>query len=294
MSSSKFIGTGVAMVTPFKSDKSVDFDALTHLTEHIINNGPEYLVVLGTTAETATLNKDEKQAVVSHILKINNGRLPVVIGIGGNNTQEVVNQIASFDFTGIDGLLSASPAYNKPNQQGLYEHYKAIAEASPVPVILYNVPSRTASNIDAETTVRLAHDFDNIVAIKEATNDMNQVAHIAKNKPNDFLLISGNDNLALPVAALGGSGNISVIANAYPQLFSDMVRNVIKGDYELARKQQFDLLESIDAIFEDGNPGGIKAVLEILGIVPNHLRLPLVPVNDETYKKLQQLSAKLA
>lgn len=294
MSSSKFIGTGVAMVTPFSSDKSVDFDALTKLTEHIINNGPEYLVVLGTTAETATLNKDEKQAVVSHILKVNNGRLPVVIGIGGNNTQELVTQIKNFDFTGIDGLLSASPAYNKPNQQGLYEHYKAIAEVSPVPVILYNVPSRTASNIEAETTVRLAHDFDNIVAIKEATNDMNQVAHIAKNKPKDFLLISGNDNLALPVAALGGSGNISVIANAYPQLFSDMVRNAIKGDYVLARKQQFDLLESIDAIFEDGNPGGIKAVLEILDIVPNHLRLPLTPVNEETFNKLQQLSKKLA
>ncbi len=294
MSSSKFVGTGVAMVTPFRRDKSIDFGSLTKITEHIINNGVDYLVVLGTTAESVTLSKDEKLAVVNHILEVNKGKLPVVVGIGGNNTQEVVNQIKDFDFSGIDGLLSAAPAYNKPNQRGMYEHYQEIASASPVPVILYNVPSRTSSNLDAETTVQLAHDFENIVAVKEATNDMNQVLHIAKNKPEDFLLLSGNDNLSLQMIALGGSGTVSVIANAYPKKFSDMIRLALDGKIVEARKLQFELLDIIDAIFEDGNPAGVKAVLRMMDIVPNHLRLPLTRVNKSTYAKLQKLKEQLA
>ena len=294
MSSSKFVGTGVAMVTPFRKDKSVDFNSLTKITEHIINNGVDYLVVLGTTAESVTLSKDEKLAVINHVLEVNKGKVPIVVGISGNNTQEVVNQIKEFDFTGIDGLLSAAPAYNKPNQQGLYEHYQEIASTSPVPVILYNVPSRTSSNLSAETTVRLAQDFENVVAIKEATNDMNQIAHIAKNKPEDFLLISGNDNLSLQMIALGGCGTISVIGNAYPKEFSDMIRLALDGNFSEARKLQFQLLDIIDAIFEDGNPAGIKAVLKMMDILPNYLRLPLVRVNKTTYNKLQRLMEELA
>jgi len=282
----KFSGTGVAIVTPFRYDDSIDFTALRNLVEFQIQNKVEYLVVLGTTGESVTLTSDEKRAVVDTVLETVNGRIPVVVGIGGNNTQDIINKIKHFDFTGIDGILSVSPYYNKPNQSGLYEHYKAIAAASPVPVILYNIPGRTGMNICAETTLRLASDFKNIIAIKEASGNLSQIMEIIKGKPDHFEVISGDDLLALPIVALGGKGVISVVANAYPLQMSELVRLALAGKIEEARKIHYSLQHLINLLFVEGNPAGIKATLEIKKLTTAHVRLPLVKVSQNTYEKI--------
>jgi len=282
----KFSGTGVAIVTPFRYDDSIDFTALRNLVEFQIQNKVEYLVVLGTTGESVTLTSDEKRAVVDTVLETVNGRIPVVVGIGGNNTQDIINKIKHFDFTGIDGILSVSPYYNKPNQSGLYEHYKAIAAASPVPVILYNIPGRTGMNICAETTLRLASDFKNIIAIKEASGNLSQIMEIIKGKPDHFEVISGDDLLALPIVALGGKGVISVVANAYPLQMSELVRLALAEKIEEARKIHYSLQHLINLLFVEGNPAGIKATLEIKKLTTAHVRLPLVKISQNTYEKI--------
>lgn len=284
----ELVGTGVALVTPFQKDGSLDFDGLTRLVNHMIDGGMDYLVVLGTTGETATLDSDEQLAVLQHVKKVNEGRLPLVIGMGGNNTAKLIKEIKSANLEGFCAILSASPYYNKPTQEGIYQHYKAVAEVSPLPIILYNVPGRTASNITAATTLRLANDFKNIAAIKEASEDMDQVMEIIGNKPADFLVISGEDGLTFPITAAGGSGVISVVANAYPKEFSEMVRNTLKGNLEEAKRTHYQLKYFIDLIFAEGNPGGIKAALEIMNICEDNLRLPLWNVSKELKDKLKK------
>lgn len=278
----KFFGTGVAMVTPFQPDGQVDFDGLNNLIEHLIDGGVEYLVVLGTTGESATLSKDEKKKIFKCVAEKNNGRLPLVAGIGGNDTREVVELIKGFDSTGYDAILSVSPYYNKPTQDGIYQHYKAIAQASALPVILYNVPGRTGSNIAPETTVRLANDFDNIIGIKEAAGNFDQFNQILRDMPEDFLFISGDDPVTLPLIAMGGAGLISVVGNALPRELSDMVRQCLAGDFKTARKAHFSLIEFTRLMFAEGNPAGVKSALKQLGICADNLRLPLVPVSNAT------------
>ena len=288
---SKFKGTGVAIVTPFKADKSVDYDALERLVEHLVSNGIDYLVVQGTTGESVTLTKEEKKETLAFIQKINNGRIPVVLGIGGNCTATVVETLKTTDLTGVDAILSVSPYYNKPTQEGIYQHYKAIAEASPLPIILYNVPGRTSSNILASTTLRLARDFKNIIAVKEASGNLEQCMEIINNKPEGFLVISGDDALTLPIIASGGDGVISVIANAFPLGFSDMVRAALKADLHTAQKLHYKYFEMIHYLFVEGNPAGVKAALKILNITGDTVRLPLVNVGDMTYMKIKELIA---
>jgi 4-hydroxy-tetrahydrodipicolinate synthase len=293
MPEKKFIGTGVAIITPFRKDDSIDFKSLAKLIEHLITNKVDYLVVLGTTGETPTLLKDERKAVTNFVKEACAGRIPLVVGIGGNNTQELVSRIKKTKFEGIDAVLSVAPYYNKPSQKGLYTHYKTIASYSPVPVIIYNVPGRTGSNISAETTLRLAHDHNNNFAgIKEASGNMLQIMNIIRNKPDDFLVISGDDALTLPMISLGGSGAISVVANAFPWEFSEMVRLALANKYPEARKLHFELLEIIEQIFLDGSPAGIKAALNIMGFVQNHVRLPLSTVSRATYNRLVELIKK--
>jgi 4-hydroxy-tetrahydrodipicolinate synthase len=289
----KFTGTGVAIVTPFRNDGSVDFKSLEKILEHIINGGVNYVVALGTTGESVTLSKDEKKAVVNYVVDTVDKRIPVVVGIGGNNTEEVVNTISTTDFDNIDAILSVSPYYNKPSQQGLYLHFKAISSISPVPVILYNVPGRTGSNMTAETTVKLAGEFSNIIGIKEASGNMAQIMQLIKTKPKNFLVISGDDALALPMIAMGGAGVISVVANAYPREFSEMVNLALKGDIIKANAPHYKMLELINALFEEGNPSGVKAVLEILKIAHNNVRLPLTQISDKHYSKLETLVKRI-
>jgi 4-hydroxy-tetrahydrodipicolinate synthase len=280
-------GTGVAVITPFTADKKLDDKALEQVINRLIYGGVEYLVILGTTGESVTLSKDEKRQVLDIALETADGRVPMIIGIGGNNTHEVVETIQHTDLDGWDAILSVSPYYNKPTQEGIYQHYKAISEASPKPILLYNVPGRTASNISAETTLRLANDFKNIIGTKEASGNFDQCMQIIKNKPADFLVISGDDAITLPLMAAGMDGVISVIANAYPKEFSDMVRACLRGNFEEARKLHYDLLDVTNLIFAEGNPGGIKALMEIKGIIKNELRLPLYKISDALYKKLE-------
>jgi 4-hydroxy-tetrahydrodipicolinate synthase len=284
----KFRGTGVAIVTPFKNDSSIDFSALGRVVNHVIKGGVNYIVVLGTTGESVTLSKDEKKAVVCYIKEAIDNRLPLVVGIGGNNTQEVINQVRNTDLAGVDGILSVAPYYNKPNQRGLFQHFKAIATASPVPVILYNVPGRTCSNITAETCIQLAHDCENIVAIKEASGDMEQIMKIVKDKPENFLVISGNDIDTIPIIAIGGSGVISVLGNAFPAECSEMVNNSLKFNFKVAREIQFRFLEITELLFTDGNPAGVKAMLNLMNLCQNILRLPLVPVSKQIYTRIQK------
>jgi len=285
----RFSGTGIALVTPFKKDDSVDFRALADVVEHVVKNGIEYLVALGTTGETPVLSEDEQKAIVRHIIEVNQGRVPVVVGMGGNNTAALTRKINSWDLSGVDAILTASPYYNKPSQRGIHAHYMAVAEASPLPVIIYNVPSRTGSNISADTTLTLASESEKFIGIKEASGDMNQVMAIAEKKPERFLLISGDDALALPMISLGGSGVISVVGNAFPRQFSEMVRLALANRWEEARRIHFSLLEIIRQLFTEGSPPGIKAALNILNICENHVRLPLVPVSRSTYAKLDEL-----
>lgn len=285
----KFIGTGVAIVTPFHKYGTIDFNSLGKVIEHVITQGVNYIVALGTTGESVTLTADEKVAVIDYVIENVDKRVPVVIGMGGNKTQEVVNFIKSVSFDGIDAILSVSPYYNKPQQRGLYRHYENIAAACPVPVILYNVPGRTSSNISAETVLKLSKNIDNIIGIKEASGDLTQCMEIIKNKPEDFLVISGDDLLTLPIIAIGGNGVISVVANAFPKEFSEMVTAAIRGDFKSAREIHYKLTEIINALFADGNPAGIKAALDILGHCSNNLRLPLVKVNKSVYNQLKTL-----
>ncbi len=290
MSKKKLIGTGVAIVTPFHSSGNVDFSSLVALVEHVVAGGVDFVVALGTTAEAATMNADEKRAVVDTVYDTIAGRCGFVVGAGGNNTHRVVEDISALDGSKVDAVLSVSPYYNKPSQKGIYAHFKELALSTDLPLILYNVPGRTASNISADTVLKLAADFDNIVAVKEASGDMNQIMYIIKNKPEDFIVLSGDDALTLPILAAGGDGVISVVANAYPKTFSDMVNQMIKGgDRFAALRNHYQLLDVINVLFEDGNPGGIKALLEIMGILKNNLRLPLVRVNRQVYNKLRYL-----
>ncbi|MDT8393508.1 MAG: 4-hydroxy-tetrahydrodipicolinate synthase [Bacteroidales bacterium] len=293
MKTKQFTGTGVALVTPFHNYGTIDFTSLGRLVDHVIEGGVDFLVALGTTSEAPVLSADEKNAILEYIVDQADKRVPVVVGMGGNNTQLIADTMKSLDGTGIDAILSVTPYYNKPNQKGLYYHFKSIAAASPVPVILYNVPGRTGSNMSAETTLRLAHDFSNITAIKEASGNMSQIMEIIRNKPEHFTVLSGDDVLTLPMMAMGAEGVISVVANAYPGKFSTMVRLAMEGNITSAREKHYDLLQMMEAMFEDGNPAGVKAVLSLLEIAGNNLRLPLVKVNKATFNKLQMLVEEL-
>lgn len=286
----KFKGTGVAIVTPFNKDSSIDYKSLGKLVDFIIKGGVEYIVVLGTTGESVTLSKEEKQSIITHVIENVNKRVPIVLGLGGNNTQEIVNSLKkTADFNNVDALLSVSPYYNKPNQRGIYQHYKAISEVSPLPIILYNVPGRTASNLTAETTLKLANDFKNIIAIKEASGNLEQCMKIIKNKPKDFSVISGDDMLTLPMIAAGADGVISVVANAFPKDFSEMTRQILVGNVKEAQKLHYKLTDIIEQLFADGNPAGIKAVLEMMKICTANVRLPLVKVNKATQNALTEM-----
>ncbi len=289
----KLKGTGVAIVTPFRKDSSIDFLSLEKLVNHLLNNGIDYLVVLGTTGETATLNNDEKRAVLNFVIETADKKVPIVAGFGGNNTSEIVSSIKHNNFSGIDAILSVSPYYNIPSQKGLYNHYKAIAAASSLPIILYNVPGRTSVNISAETSLKLAHDIENIVAIKEASGNLAQIMQILKNKPKDFMLISGDDLLTLPLISMGIHGVISVTANAFPKEYSNLVNLALKGKFKDAMIGQNSLLEIMQTLFVEGNPAGVKAALRILDIIPNYLRQPLEPVSKATYNKLSNLIREL-
>lgn len=292
-SNSSFRGTGVAIITPFHRDGSIDFKSFESLINYQIENGVDYIVFLGTTGESVTLNDDEKSAIIHCGLEIVDGRIPVVMGIGGNNTRLITTKIKETDFTGISAVLSVSPYYNKPQPKGIYNHYKAIAFESPVPVILYNVPSRTGSNIDADTVLKIAHEIPNIAGIKEASGDLAQVSRIIKGKPEDFLIISGDDALTLPFMAIGGDGVISVIANGFPREFSQMVNACLENDYAKARELHFKLFSIIEAIYADGSPSGIKALLEIKNLAKNNVRLPLSKVNKSVYNLLSSLTDSL-
>lgn len=276
----KFYGTGVALVTPFNADGTVDYDGLSRLINHLIDGKVEYLVSLGTTGEASTLNKDEKKKIWEFTASVNNGRLPLVAGIGGNDTAEVIDCIKTFEANGYDAVLSASPYYNKPTQEGIYQHYKAISESSPLDVLLYNVPGRTASNVSPETTCRLAADCKNIIGTKEASGNFDQFNQIMRDKPADFMLISGDDPVAMPMISLGAVGVISVIGNALPAQLSEMIRLSLKGDYTAALPQHLKLIEFTRMMFAEGNPAGVKAALKHLGICDDQVRLPLVRVSD--------------
>ena len=282
----QFLGTGVALVTPFKEDRSVDFEALERLVNFQLSNGIEYLVVMGTTGEAATLTKQEKAAVLEKVIEVNNGRLPLVLGIGGNNTQAVVDEIKDTDLSAIDAILSVAPYYNKPTQEGIYQHYKAIAEATRTPIILYNVPGRTSKNVLPETVIRLASDFENIIALKEAGNSVHQYLELIKNKPDEFLIISGDDDLALGSTLAGGAGVISVIGQGVPKQFSDMIRLGLDGKAKEAYAIHYQVMEMIQYIFEENNPAGIKALLKRRGICENYTRLPVVEASTDLQEKI--------
>lgn len=288
------IGTGVALVTPFKKDFSVDIDALKAIVNFQIDNGIDYIVALGTTSENATLSKAEKELVIKTIVDANKGRLPLVLGVGSNNTAEVVEELKSGNFSDFVAILSVSPYYNKPTQEGIYQHFKAIAEASPIPVILYNVPGRTSSNMLPETIIRLANDFKNIIAVKEASGDIVQAMKLIQDKPKDFLVISGDDMITLPMILAGGAGVISVIAEGFPKQFTEMVHLGLDKKVDDAYKIHYLLADSIDMIFEQGNPAGIKEVFKSLGLSENTVRLPLVNVNEDLANRLHHFINKIS
>lgn len=284
------VGTGVALVTPFKNDFSVDTEALERIVNFQIENGINYLVVLGTTAENATLNDAEKELVIYTVVKANNKRLPLVLGVGGNNTHAIVEELKTRNFSDFDAILSVSPYYNKPTQEGIYQHFKAIAAVSPLPIILYNVPGRTSSNMLPATVIRLATDFKNIVGIKEAAGDLVQAMKLIQHKPENFHIISGDDMITLPMVLAGGSGVISVIGEGFPKLFSEMIRLGLERKVDEAYKLHYQLADAIDMIFEQGNPAGIKEVHKTLGLSENVVRLPLVNVSIELAKKLSDFT----
>lgn len=282
-------GTGIALVTPFNKEGGVDFVSLEKLINHVIAGGVEYLVPLGTTGETPTLSRSEKDEIVSSIIKINAKRVPIILGMGSNNTMDLAKEISTRNFTGIDGILSVSPYYNKPTQEGIYQHYKAISMASPLPVILYNVPGRTSANISANTCLRLANEFENIVAIKEASGDLSQIMDIIARKPDGFQLISGDDALTFPMISLGASGVISVIGNAFPHDFSEMVRLLLSNKILDARKIHYKMLPIITTMFSEGNPAGLKAFLSRAGICSEEVRLPLVKASKSLFNQVDEL-----
>jgi len=290
----KFYGTGVAMVTPFDENGQVDYAGLRNLINYLIDGGVEYLVSLGTTGESVTLSKEEKKKIFEFTVQVAAGRVNLIAGIGGNNTYEIVNEVKSFNIAGYDAILSASPAYNKPTQEGIYQHYKAIAEVSPLPIILYNVPGRTGSNVSAETTVRLAKDFKNIIGIKEASGNFDQLNQIMRDKPENFLLISGDDPISLPMISLGGVGVISVVGNALPRLFSDMIRLCLKGDFKAAQPAHSSVIEFTRLMFAEGNPAGVKTALKALGVCGDKVRLPLVQVSAKLAEKISEETRQLA
>lgn len=289
MSKLNLRGVGVALITPFDEDESVDYNALSRLVDYQVQNGIDYLVVLGTTAETPTLTEDEKAKIVDLVVTRVNGRIPIILGEGGNNTRAIVERLKTHDYTGIDAILSVVPYYNKPSQEGIYQHYKTIAEASPLPIVLYNVPGRTGVNMAAETTLRLANEFDNIIAIKEASGDMTQMDEIIKRKPEDFNVISGDDGITFPLITLGAVGVISVIGNAFPKEFSRMTRLALEGDYQSALTIHHSFNELFSLLFVDGNPAGVKCMLSMMGYIKNKLRLPLVPTRITTYEKIRNV-----
>ena len=282
----KFYGTGIAIVTPFHADGQVDYDGLKNLINYLIDGGVEYIVSLGTTGESATLSQDEKKKVFTFTADVVDGRVNLVAGIAGNNTAEVVEQIKAFDIQGYDAILSASPQYNKPTQEGIYQHYKAIAQNAKLPVLLYNVPSRTGSNVSAETTVRLAREFKNIIGIKEASGNFDQINQIMRDKPEGFLVISGDDPVSFPMIALGAVGVISVVGNALPRQTSDMIRKCLNYDFKGAQKGHYDLIDFTRLCFVEGSPAGVKTALKQLGICGDTVRLPLVQVSEHTAAKI--------
>lgn len=284
----RFKGTGVAIVTPFKNDSSIDFAALGRVINHVISGGVNYIVAMGTTGESVTLSKEEKKAIISYVVEVIDNRVPLVVGIGGNNTQETINFIRHSVLTGVDGILSVAPYYNKPSQRGIFQHFKAIATSSPLPIIIYNVPGRTSCNISSDTCLELAHECDNIVAVKEASGDMSQIMRIIKGKPDSFSVISGDDMMTIPIIAAGGTGVISVLANAFPAQTSELINHSLKNNFKSAREIHFRFLEMIDLLFIDGNPSGVKAMLNVMNICQNTLRLPLVPVSRPVYTRIQK------
>ena len=289
-----FIGTGVALVTPFKKNFSLDTEALKKIVNHVIDGGVEYLVVLGTTGEPATLTQDEKEIVIDTVIEANKDRLPLVLGVGGNNTQKVVEELKTRDFSKFSAILSVSPYYNKPTQEGIYQHFKAIAEAASIPIILYNVPGRTASNMLPETVIRLANDFKNIIGIKEAAGDIVQAMKLIQHKPKDFLVISGDDMIALPMVLAGGAGVISVIGEGYPKEFSEMIRLGLNKKVDESYALHYKLMDSIDMIFEQGNPAGVKEIFKTLNLSDNTVRLPLVTVNTDLANRLEVFTKNLS
>ena len=287
-------GMGVALITPFKEDESVDYEALGRLVDYLLQNGADYLVVLGTTAETPTLTEEEKKKIIELVVTKVRHRIPIVLGVGGNCTKSVVDKLKNDNFEGIDAILSVVPYYNKPSQEGIYQHYKVIAQATELPVILYNVPGRTGVNMTAETTLRLAREFKNIIAVKEASGNITQMDDIIKNKPKDFNVISGDDGITFPLITLGAIGVISVIGNAFPREFSRMVRLALAGDYDSARTIHHRFTELFSLLFVDGNPAGVKSMLSMMGFVENRLRLPLVPTRIVTYEKIRNVLHELS
>ena len=286
MATNIFKGLGIALVTPFKTDGSIDYVALKRLIEYQTDNGADFLCILGTTSESPCLDQEERAEIKRFVVEVNQGRLPVLMGCGGNNTRAVVKELQSFDLRGVDGILSVCPYYNKPSQEGLYRHFKMIADNCPLPVVLYNVPGRTGINLKSETTIRLANDCRNIVAVKEAGGSLEQVDEIIKNKPSHFDVLSGDDALTFPMIASGAAGVISVIGNALPREFSRMIRLEFNGEYEPARKIHHRFTELYSLLFVDGNPAGVKALLHEMGLIENELRLPLVPTRVATVQKM--------
>lgn len=293
MAQNKFRGLGIALITPFRTDGSIDEEALLRLVDYQIRSGADFLCIMGTTAETPTLTPEEKQWLRETIVTRVAGRVPLLMGCGGNCTANVVRELKTTDWTGIDGVLSVCPMYNKPSQEGLYQHFRAIAEASPVPVVLYNVPGRTGVNMTAETTLRLARDFENIVAIKEASGNITQMDDIIKNKPEGFDVISGDDGITFPLITLGAVGVISVIGNALPREFSRMVRLALQGEYDSALRIHHKFTELFKLLFVDGNPAGVKAMLHAMGMIENQLRLPLVPTRLTTMEQISNILREL-
>lgn len=286
-------GMGVAMITPFRQDKSIDYDALSILIEYLINGKTDYIVALGTTGETPSLSCQEKCELRKFILEKVNGRVPLVLGLGGNNTMRLVEELKSEDLTGFSAILSVVPFYNKPSQEGIYQHYKAVAEASPLPVILYNVPGRTGVNMTAQTTLRIAREVENVIGVKEASGNFCQIEEIIKNKPEDFQVVSGDDSITYPLMTLGAVGVISVIGNAFPAEFGKMVRLCLDGRFQEALPIHFEFTELFNLLFVDGNPAGVKCTLNAMGMIENVLRLPLVPTRLSTNEEIHKITAKI-
>ena len=289
----KFTGLGIALITPFNEDESVDYERLGRLVEYQLQNNADYLVVLGTTGETPTLSEEEKTEIVDFVVSKVKGRVPIVLGVGGNNTAAIVKRLQTESFVGIDAILSVVPYYNKPSQEGIYQHYSAIAKASKLPIILYNVPGRTGVNMQVETTIRLAREFDNIIAIKEACGNMDQINDIIKRKPKEFMVLSGDDGIAYPLITMGAQGVISVIGNAFPKEFGRMIRLSLQGEYESAREIHQKFTDLFELLFVDGNPAGVKCMLSLMGYIDNRLRLPLVPTRMDTYEKIRDVLKSL-